>query len=828
MGASSSKQLFSELTREDVATYVASLGSDYQPYGTLVKNNGVDGELLSEMNPDEFLETLDDLKINDSNHRWRLLKEFQKYAFSVELEGVAEAIETESSVSSRANKQNGQMNDSVVRPAHGPVKEVTVYQMANSGPAYFPSPKELEESKQKRNSAKLPLFQQQRATEDEQSHLAPDFYKTIDSVPGATRPPIRSDDMSRVAQMETYDLDKIDPDSDIGKTLLGFMEMVMKLFDFAFGEITFLNNENMFSMARTGIVEPMDEAIKGGVYHAMSHAANGSPWLCKTDRSVGICNYPHFSKRTFVIHDIHQDETFQWMQGSWPFRCYVGSPLLTASGVVLGTLCLHNLEPRPDFDRACEIQVEQVAMMVVQAIENWKLRRNITRLENTRLALQSNENKTIPPKHKIVIVLTGIENAMSLFQAQPKAMKQALALHNDIVRKLRSEHLGYEASTDGDGFFLAFHDPVDAFAFALNLQKRLYQADWPKDIHALPQACDDGNAVKGLRVKVSVHMGDDITATKNQTSGRMEYNGRPISIAKHILTMAHGGQILTTFNTWNVASFMAESKLAGPQVVDLGVHVVKRGKKTHHGVISERILQLVPSSLSVDYSELSKVIQSPEDTNVTAPLGRRFPDIQSLKKLSASFFDAPGFNNASCESKVTIAFIGTSQIEKHYKEAAGIVSGIIGLAYQALMGTKGYQCQNNMLAFPNVTEAAKFGLMFIELLSKQHPLEDGRNASTLITFGCVHDTFVTLEPHKTTGRADYFGKVVNRAARMAYSSALGSVSVGVAVTPSFEQETFFIEDPTIDTKFVANRKLKGVEGEMAVFECTRRLITAAQ
>ena len=68
---------------------------------------------------------------------------------------------------------------------------------------------------------------------------------------------------------------------------------------------------------------------------------------------------------------------------------------------------------------------------------------------------------------------------------------------------------------------------------------------------------------------------------------------------------------------------------------------------------------------------------------------------------------------------------------------------------------------------------------------------------------------------------DYFGKVVNRAARVAYSSALGTVSVGEVVTEGYDPSKFDVKDPSISVKFVDYRKLKGVEGEVAVFECTR-------
>jgi class 3 adenylate cyclase len=805
MGGSNSR-LLSDVTKEQISAHVNSLGLDYQEYCILVEDNGIDGDLLAEMNEEEFVETLDDLQIMDRLHRNKLLDEFKIF--------LTLTVVTE----------NKQADDDIVRSAHGPIKEVKFPQIMN-GVRDYPSPEELKTNNTVRDSSKLPNFQNGFGTETEQQqHLGSDFYSKIDSVPGGHRPPIASDDMERVAQLESYGLEEIEPNSDIAKALTGFVEMAMKLFSFDLADITFLNNEFQFSMARVGLTEPMEKAIMGNVYEAVNYVANGSAFLCRTERSIGICNYPHFSKRTFVVHDIHEDETFKWFQtAGWPFRCYVGAPLLTASGIVLGTLCLHSIEPRLDFDRACEIQLEQVAQMVVQSIDNWKLRRNISQLEETRLSLQktSNDHKSKPPRGKAVIVVTSIEESMALFEAKPLAMKHALATHNDIIRKLRAQHFGYEVSADGDGFFVAFHDAVDAFSFALNLQQNLYNADWSEEILSCPEAHDDGNAFRGLRVKVAVHMGD-VSTEQNSTTSRMEYTGDTVGITKSILSMAYGGQILTTFDTWNVASFLAESKLDSPQVVDLGVHVVRKGRCSNQGVISERILQLVPAPLAVKYSDLSKNNESADNIALDADIpGRQFPEIKSLKKLSSSFFDAPGFND-NLGFRVTIAFIGTAAIEKRYKEASGIISEIIGLAYSALAGTTGYQCQNNMLAFPGITEAAKFGLSFLDFLQRQSPLEDGADPSTLVTYGCVHDTFVTLEPHKTTGRADYFGKVVNRAARVAYTSAPGTVSIGVTSSRSFSCDSFRLEDSSIEVQWVGNRKLKGVEGEMEVFECRRR------
>lgn len=801
MGVINSRPI-SMVSKEEVEDHVRSLGIDFEGYADLIDENGIDGDLLSEMDNHVFNETLDDIEITDPMHRNRLLEEFRIYAAIIN-------------------------NDT----RSSPMAEILLTDESGKTQLSVPlSP--LQNSM--RDTSRMQAFDlnhPNRASEAQQGHLAPVFYDKIDSVPGATRPPIAKDDMDRTAHSDSYRLEEIEPDSDIAEKLTGLVQMAMNLFDVDLGDITFLTNEYQFSLGRVGLTKPMEEAIMGNVYEVVSYTAAGEAFTCKTDRSIGICNYPHYSKRTFTVQDIEKDDAFKWMRKVWPFRCYMGAPLMSASGVVIGTLCLHNLDPRPDFDPECEAQLEQVAGMMVQSIENWRLRRNITKLETTRLNLHSGENnKSKPPEKRAVIVFAAIEEYDALKSFGPAPFSEAVKEFEDIVQNSREDCFGFEMLRMEDrGYFLAFHDAVDAFSFALDLQQQLYDTEWSAELLRLsPRVTDNELGFRGLRAKVAVYNGD-VTLKETSTPNKVEYQtskSSTIGIAKDLFRMAHGGQILTTFDTWNIASFMAESKLQSPQVVDLGSHVLRKGKHKNEGVTQQRIVQLVPESLAMNYSEKSDRGEGMDfsfsDLDDTRLWGRQFPDIKSLNKLAPSFFDAPGFNVKSIFPTVTIAFIGTSEIEKRYKEAATIVSQVIGLVSATLRGTEGYQCQNNMLAFPNINAAVQFGLTFSELLKNQKPLVDSVNLSELVTYGCVNDTFITLEPHKTTGRADYFGKVVNRAARVAYTSELGTVCAGVTVTPDFNKCDFKLEDATISVQFGGLRKLKGVEGEVAVFECKRR------
>jgi len=811
-----------EITKDEIVAKVKDLGDKFAEYASAIDENGVDGDLLAGMNEDDFLETLDDLGVTSRLHRRKLLQEFRKAFTDV---GSGFSISGSTVSSSGWSSVSGGSQKNLALPAAGPIEEVYIQEI-ECRPNDYPLPNELDEDLgEVRDSHLLPTYQAGRATTaEQQSHLAENFWNPIDGVEGGYRAPIPEDDMERVAQVQAYGLEEIEPDSDVAKTLTGYVEMATKLFQFDFGDITFFDHESQFSFARVGLTEHIKEAIVGPVYRPVNYAQDESAFLCKTDRSIGICNYPSLSKRTFVVHDIHNDLTFKWMKAVWPFRCYVGTPLLSPSGLVLGTLCLHNLDARPDFGKAHEVQLEQVARMVVQAMENWSLRRRIDKLEVQRQVSQSDASKLEPPEDKkdAVFVGTVVEGLSNMRKkASSSVMKDALDLYNSSVQELCKDHFGYQVeNNDTDASFLiAFHDAVDAFAFSLGLQQKLYSAAWSQDILALPEACDDGNAQKGLRASVGVHLGpaEVKQPPPDNKADKVEYVGQTVDMTRAVTSMGYGGQILCTFDTWNAASFLAGTKLESPQVIDLGTHVVRKGKKVSDGIIAKRIIQLVPAPLAVKYNTEKEAEGSDSNTD-TSRKGRQFPEVMSLKKLSKSFFDAPGGN------EVTIAFIGSNEIENRYKESASIIAEIIGQASTLLPQSEGYQCQNNMFAFPNITEAVKFGLRFMDLMRAQQPLEDGAAVARLVTYGCVHGTVVALEPHKTTGRADYFGKVVNRAARVAYTSEPGKICVGVTAkrTEKDGKASFQVNDSTVKVTFVGKKKLKGVEEEMDIYDCKRK------
>jgi len=523
------------------------------------------------------------------------------------------------------------------------------------------------------------------------------------------------------------------------------------------------------------------------------------------------------SGQTFVVHDTDQDKSTQTAIDS-PIKAYAGSPIKDAAGRVIGILCMLDNKPRPDFTAGHEIQMEQLCRMALHCIENWLLRLNVERLEAQRVALAAAKDKRSPPKGDVTIVFTDIQGSTALWETNPNVMRDAQDLHDTIIRKVCSANHGYEIETEGDSFQLAFHDAVDAVKFALEAQMALFEASWSHELLGMSNACDDGGAFRGLRIRIGIHQGE-VDDLLNKVTGRKMYSGEAVGIAKSLESVAHGGQILVTSSTWLLAEFFAETSLNEPQVIDLGTHVIKKGNATNEGVISQRLIQLVPKALSYDYLTLRSLrdpeVEIPTNYQLARPTessGRQFHPPKSLKSTSSSFHEAPFANN-----EVTIVFINMEEIENQLDHSKTVIASLVQLIGQCLDRFDfGYQCQNEMLAFHTPSEAITFGLHLMDVLKERD--HDGTYLGSLIRYGCVHDKFLTMGPHKTTGRADYYGKVVKRASRIASIAELGSVSYGVVG----KDELLHNLDRNIRAEFVGMRGLKGLQDEMALYECMKR------
>ena len=553
---------------------------------------------------------------------------------------------------------------------------------------------------------------------------------------------------------------------------------------------------------------------------------NGEPWLMSLPdnfRCLSLCSYTVATKKTMVVHDVWNDESFKWLSNYNAFKFYSGSPIIV-NGHAVATFCIKDFRTRPDFTQAQEMQQEQLAMLISQQIEAWALRRDMERLEKERRRLEAPLLKASPPDRHVALVFTDVQGSTSLWEANSNAMNEAIALHDQIMRKYIAKHYGYEVTTEGDAFHIAFHDGIDAVCFALEAQMALHDAEWSDDILALPEACSEENAFRGLRVRMAIHVGD-VDCRDNEVTGRREFTGQTFYVGKSLEAMAHGGQVLATSDVWNVASHLSQSKLGSPQVLDLGLHVLLKGKAKHDGLIAKNVLQLVPSALAYDYTQERRFFDEKNcSTNVdksgtSCPMGRCFPPLKSLRCLTASFHEAPFANN-----QATMAFVYTSQIEALHEDPSSILAVLSKRIGLLLTNQPGYQCKDFMLVFAYPYEAISFGLKLQEYLKSNRVADE--SLAGLVQFGLHEGTFSSMGPHKMTGRADYYGKVVNRAARVAAAAKPGQVCMGICVCGEdsdnalTNDERAFLVSKGFNASLAGKRQLKGVQEEMELYICS--------
>lgn len=419
-----------------------------------------------------------------------------------------------------------------------------------------------------------------------------------------------------------------------------------------------------------------------------------------------------------------------------------------------------------------------------------------------------------PPHGDVTIIFTDVQGSTSLWETCSTDMKKAQDTHDMIIRQCYANHSGYEITTEGDAFVLAFHHPVDALAFALEAQLKLYKAEWPEGILKHEDGKDEPSLkFRGFRVRFGVHHGPT-TSRVHEITRRTVYSGEAVRIAKAVEGMCHGGQILCTTETWMAVSGMAERYLGRPQILDCGEHLLF---ETSDGVTTtrytRRIMQLVPQELAFDFFESrgrkevpsqdgSGTILEPKKSHVK---GRLFPPIKSKKQLTTGFLNAPYANG-----RVTICFVYTNNMEDNFKEA---IAKYVRKQLREVT-PPGYECQEDngcwMLAFDRMVNAVFFGLQLVRTLDEKLYRDD------VFKIGIVTGAFTSMGPHKTSGMADYFGPIVNRAARVASNCKFGEVCVGIPLDDGVAADPPDFGE-TVIVQLEGMKKLKGISVDTAIF-----------
>ncbi|MEO8357454.1 MAG: adenylate/guanylate cyclase domain-containing protein [Chloroflexota bacterium] len=183
------------------------------------------------------------------------------------------------------------------------------------------------------------------------------------------------------------------------------------------------------------------------------------------------------------------------------------------------------------------------------------------------------------PAGTVTFLFTDIEGSTQLWEKHPQEMRSALAQHDSILQNAITSHKGYVIKTTGDGAHAVFERAIDALHAAIQVQAHLHSA-FKLHPSFLP-----------LKVRMGLH-----TAEAELRDG--DYYGQSLNRAARIMSIGHGGQILLSETTAQVAG---EHLPADIYLIDLGVHHLKGLQRP------EKIFQLVARDLQKDFPPLNSI-----------------------------------------------------------------------------------------------------------------------------------------------------------------------------------------------------------------------------
>jgi predicted ATPase/class 3 adenylate cyclase len=207
------------------------------------------------------------------------------------------------------------------------------------------------------------------------------------------------------------------------------------------------------------------------------------------------------------------------------------------------------------------------------------------------------------PTGTVTFLFTDLEGSTRLWEQYPEAMKEALARHDEILRRAIAAHDGYVVKMTGDGVHAAFADVGDAIGAALDAQRTLSTEDW--------SALDD------LRVRMGIH-----TGRSDYRDG--DYYGPAVNRAARLMSVAHGGQVIVSLAT---EELVRDALPHGASLLDLGEHVLRDLQR------SERVFQLSAEGLSGTFPALHSLNTYP--TNLPIQLSSfvgRVVELEAVQK----------------------------------------------------------------------------------------------------------------------------------------------------------------------------------------------------
>ncbi|HEV2909428.1 MAG TPA: adenylate/guanylate cyclase domain-containing protein [Candidatus Eremiobacteraceae bacterium] len=208
------------------------------------------------------------------------------------------------------------------------------------------------------------------------------------------------------------------------------------------------------------------------------------------------------------------------------------------------------------------------------------------------------------PTGTVTFLFSDVEGSTQRWERHREAMKAAVARHEQLMRVAIEQHGGYIFKSMGDAFCVAFPTPPQALRAAVDAQRAV--------------AGEDFSSVDGLRVRMGLHTG--YAEERNA-----DYFGPAVNRAARLMSIGHGGQVLLSSGTRE----LAHSELpSGVSLVDLGSHRLKDLTE------AEQVWQLTIEGLPASFAPLKSLDTIPNNLPIqpTSFRGREH-DLEKVKDL---------------------------------------------------------------------------------------------------------------------------------------------------------------------------------------------------
>lgn len=208
------------------------------------------------------------------------------------------------------------------------------------------------------------------------------------------------------------------------------------------------------------------------------------------------------------------------------------------------------------------------------------------------------------PTGTVTLLFTDVEGSTRALRRLGPRYREALEVHEAVIREAVAAGGGVVVDTQGDAFFIAFADAGGAVAAATSIQAGLEGAAWPDDVP--------------LRVRIGIHTGEPSRVGER-------YVGLDVNRAARISAVAHGGQVVVSAVTRSLVPAGS-----GIEFFDLGRARLK------DFALPERLFEAVVPGLTRRFPPLRTL----SETNVPELPGRFVGRTRELATLGA-LLDGP-------------------------------------------------------------------------------------------------------------------------------------------------------------------------------------------